>query len=70
MFSLQMMNFSTFIVLGAWARAFKKERMVESPFYTLDGDTVDVPMMSAKASYEISQFTDLKANVIKIPFKM
>ncbi|KAM3176958.1 hypothetical protein ACTXT7_005484 [Hymenolepis weldensis] len=55
---------------GTWATAFSKESTKESPFYTIDGSTVNVPMMINKGFYEVARFSDFKSNVIKIPFKV
>ncbi|KAM7534353.1 hypothetical protein Aperf_G00000107496 [Anoplocephala perfoliata] len=55
---------------GTWKDVFDSAMTSEGPFYTLNGGSINVPMMRATKSYFSARFKELKATALKIPFKI
>jgi serpin B len=51
---------------GNWARQFKKERTQNAPFTLLDGNKVDVPMMSQTADFNYIQTNSFQG--LELPY--
>uniref|UniRef100_A0A5K3FQ87 SERPIN domain-containing protein n=1 Tax=Mesocestoides corti TaxID=53468 RepID=A0A5K3FQ87_MESCO len=54
---------------GTWKTVFHRDMTCGWPFYTLNGEEINVPMMGDTAAYPFAEFPELKASGLKIPFK-
>ena len=76
LFSADSFDSSTRLVLvnalyfkGTWKRQFDKQQTKKGDFYVTSSKTVKADMMTTKGEYSVADVDELKATVIKLPYK-
>ncbi|XP_050354467.1 antichymotrypsin-2-like isoform X2 [Nymphalis io] len=53
---------------GTWKKQFDPAHTIEQPFHVDDKNTVDVPMMYKKDDYHYGESSELRAQMLQIPY--